>query len=367
MAVKVSVIIPVYNEQDYLRECLQSLKNQDFVDCEFICVDDGSTDGSLSICKLFATSDERFKVISQKNAGPAVARNAGMDLAQGEYICFVDSDDRVKSNMLTRLYSEAKSGDFDIVVHGADTFGDGEPEKYISDAINVSNHTIMDFTVEDIFMEKGCRPFLWQHFIRASIIKGWPNKINADLKIGEDQAFEIRYFSYARKVRFIEDRLYEYRINKKGSITEWYSHHLMDKLWQHDKMIFTVQVEINPDVIDDEAKLVLMQWGLDMMYWDMIKLLYRDQVPYARELMKFLNNYGAERLNGRFDRIHTTMYEQMVLMDEYGDKPEELIAEERKVLDCCIKELDGVTKGFNFKFRKKAGHIIYAVKKKLKQ
>lgn len=328
MAVKASVVIPVYNEEGYLSECLQSLKDQDFEDCEFICVDDGSTDRSLQICESFAASDARFKVISQKNSGPAVARNKGIDLAQGEYICFVDSDDRARSNMLSRLYEVAKSGDYDIVVHGADTFGEGEPEKYITDAINVKNHVIRNFTVEDIFSEKGCRPFLWQHFIRASIIKGWKNKINADLRIGEDQAFEIRYFSYANKVCFIEDKLYDYRINKPGSITESYSHRLMDKMWQLDKMIFTVQVEINPKVIDDDAKVVLMQWGLEMICRDMINLLYRDQIPYARELRKFLNNYDAERLSGRFDRIHYAMYIQVLLLDEYGDNREEFVAEE---------------------------------------
>ena len=91
--VKISVIVPVYNVEKYLKKCLNSLINQTLNDIEIICVDDGSTDSSIEILKEFELKDDRIIVISQKNEGAATSRNKGINLAKGEYISFVDSDD----------------------------------------------------------------------------------------------------------------------------------------------------------------------------------------------------------------------------------------------------------------------------------
>ena len=92
---EISVIIPVYNVESYLRQCLDSVVNQTFEDIEIICVDDGSTDGSLDILNKYASSDNRFKIISQPNQGLGTARNNGLKLACGNYIYFLDSDDYI--------------------------------------------------------------------------------------------------------------------------------------------------------------------------------------------------------------------------------------------------------------------------------
>ena len=94
---KFSIIIPVYNVASYLRECLDSVLAQTFTDWEAICIDDGSTDGSGAILDEYAVRDARFRVIHQKNAGVSVARNAALDVAKGEWICFVDADDWISA------------------------------------------------------------------------------------------------------------------------------------------------------------------------------------------------------------------------------------------------------------------------------
>ena len=115
---KVSIIVPVYNVEKYLRKCLDSLINQTLKDIEIICVNDGSKDNSPKILEEYAKKDNRIIVINQENAGLSVARNSGIDIAKGEYIGFVDSDDWVDLDFFEKLYYSATSNDADIAVGG---------------------------------------------------------------------------------------------------------------------------------------------------------------------------------------------------------------------------------------------------------
>ena len=111
---KISIIIPVYNAEKYLRKCLDSVINQTLKEIEIICINDGSTDLSLSILKKYATCDNRIKIINQENQGVAIARNNGLKYATGEYIGYVDSDDYVSSIFFELLYNNAKKYNADI-------------------------------------------------------------------------------------------------------------------------------------------------------------------------------------------------------------------------------------------------------------
>lgn len=113
---KVSIIVPVYNAEKYLQECVNSILNQTLSDLELILVDDGSTDSSPALCDKCAAQDERVKVIHQTNAGAAVARNNGIKVAQGEYIAFVDSDDWIDTDMYERMLDAAAANDCDLVI-----------------------------------------------------------------------------------------------------------------------------------------------------------------------------------------------------------------------------------------------------------
>ena len=118
----VSVIVPIYNQEKYLKQCIVSIQNQTFRDIEILCVDDGSTDSSPTILLKLAATDSRIHLLFQSNAGAGAARNHGMDHAAGEYITFLDSDDTFESDMLEKLYKKAKTDDADIVVCRADSF-----------------------------------------------------------------------------------------------------------------------------------------------------------------------------------------------------------------------------------------------------
>ncbi len=111
---KISVIVPVYNVEEYLRECLDSVVNQTLSDLEIICINDGSTDNSLKILKEYAKKDSRIKVIDKKNEGLSATRNLGIDIATGEYIGFLDSDDWIDLDFYEKLYDAAKKYKADI-------------------------------------------------------------------------------------------------------------------------------------------------------------------------------------------------------------------------------------------------------------
>lgn len=113
--IKVSIVVPVYNVESYLDRCLTSLTNQTLKDIEIILVDDNSPDNCLKICNQWAEKDKRIKVIHKENEGLGLTRNAGMRVAQGEYIAFADSDDYVDLSMMERLYSECASQNLDCI------------------------------------------------------------------------------------------------------------------------------------------------------------------------------------------------------------------------------------------------------------
>ena len=135
---KVSVIIPVYNVEKYLEECLGSILNQTYINIEVICIDDGSTDASLHILQRCASKDERVIVLTQKNLGAACARNLGMSIAKGEYLLFLDSDDVFHPDMIRKAIDKAEKFESDIVVFKAMSFDTVTGEKVALNDLFVS-------------------------------------------------------------------------------------------------------------------------------------------------------------------------------------------------------------------------------------
>ncbi len=122
MSVKVSIIIPVYNAQSYLANCLDSVLSQTLREIEVICVNDGSTDSSLQILQSYAAKDSRIRVISQENGGAGAARNTGMKNASGQYYSFLDADDFFEPDMLECAYKKGAEKDLDVVVFKSDQY-----------------------------------------------------------------------------------------------------------------------------------------------------------------------------------------------------------------------------------------------------
>ena len=152
---EISVIIPVYNVEKYLRSCLDSLLNQTFKDLEFICIDDGSTDNSAHILYEYAQKDPRFTIMQQKNQGQGVARNNGIQVAKGKYIAFVDPDDWVESNMFEILVKKIRESNAEII-----QFNYKEHNEYTKNSKNYN--IIKSLSSVMTYDENGNAYYTWQ-------------------------------------------------------------------------------------------------------------------------------------------------------------------------------------------------------------
>ena len=205
----ISIIVPVYNVEKYLERCLNSILKQSFTNWECILIDDGSKDKSSSICDFFADKDRRFKVIHQKNQGVSQARNTGIDLATGEWIAFVDSDDWIENSMLQDLYNAAIDNKADAILCGYyRTNGKRKVEEY---RFNRGWFKIPD----DLVIQLNST---WGKLFKTSIIKN--NNIRFPLRITycEDACFTFYYFLISAKIYAIEKSLYNYYRNMNSIV-----------------------------------------------------------------------------------------------------------------------------------------------------
>lgn len=212
-----SLIIPVYNVELYLRQCLDSVLNQNFDNYEVICINDGSTDGSGAILDEYSKKNDSIKVISQKNKGLSAARNAGIKAAKGDYVFFLDSDDWIEKDTL-KILSESISNEDVICFNGRRYFEDGteeEPDKGITED-NLSGW--------DYYNKYALVPSKF-HFV-CVVLRLYKREflLNINLLFEEGIYHEDNLFTpiacyYASKVKVIPDILYVYRI-RGGSITQ---------------------------------------------------------------------------------------------------------------------------------------------------
>lgn len=223
MDYKISIIIPIYNGEKYLSQCLESLINQTLKDIEIICVNDGSTDNSLKILEEYAKKDKRIKIINKKNAGLGAARNTGMKYANGDYIGFVDSDDWVDRNMFKKLYIKAKSHNIDIVMCPVCIYDDNvQKGNYDYSYFNLDcfnedfNNLIFDYQKTKDFFFRICVT-AYNKIYRTEFLKNIGVKFPEGI-IFEDNPFFYKTFLRAKQVAIIRDFLYFYRGQRADSI-----------------------------------------------------------------------------------------------------------------------------------------------------
>lgn len=231
--VAISIVIPVYNIENYLEKCLDSLINQTFKDIEVICVNDGSKDKSLDILNEYAKKDSRFKIINQENSGSGSARNNGLNNAQGKYVQFLDGDDYFEPEMLEKLYNLAENHKADIAVCSSRKVDD---EGNITETRNPNsplNLNLIPFNKvfnyedfpNDIFSLTGTVP--WNKlYLRKMLVK---NNLKFPKLTGpDDLCFVHMAIVCAEKIVAIDDELINYRYNRPGSVQTYRANHTID-------------------------------------------------------------------------------------------------------------------------------------------
>ncbi len=221
---KISVIIPVYNTEKYLDECLDSVENQTLKEIEILCVNDGSKDNSLEVLQKHAEKDDRIKIINQENAGVSAARNTGIKAAQGKYISFFDSDDIILPYFLEKAYDDLTKNNVDVAAFKLQTFIDGEEINfdnfnYDSSKVKVCKRSEKQNPFYDMVENTGY--IVTKVYKRSLIIDN-----NIWFKEGvtnyEDQLFNLLLFPHVTKMVQDDNTVYLYRTNRPGSaVTEF--------------------------------------------------------------------------------------------------------------------------------------------------
>ncbi|NLP45229.1 MAG: glycosyltransferase [Peptococcaceae bacterium] len=264
----VSVIIPVYNVEKYLPQCLDSLLNQTLKDIEIICIDDGSTDNSLSILRRYEEMDSRVRVYTQNNKGAGAARNKGIELARGEYFSFLDSDDFFEPEMLELAYKASVDNNADIVQFFSDSYNDKNSKfEYIPNILKINNFPCKNpFSVHDIpekIFNLGNK-WAWDKLYKASFVKE-NNIMFQEIRTSNDMYFVCVSLVLANKIFILPNILAHQRINRSDSLSvtreKSYDCYYIALLKLKKKL-----VELN---MYDTVKRSFVNWAIDFCLWNL--------------------------------------------------------------------------------------------------
>ena len=322
--VKVSVVIPVYNVEDFLEECLDSIVNQSLKDLEIICVNDGSTDNSLDILNRYAEKDDRFTVISQENGGHAVATNRGMELAKGEYLYLMDADDILKLNALEETVRVADEKNVDFVIFQAINYY-MDTDEY-KEQENYSMNKLADFVGDKVFNWKDVKDFAfkitvtpWSKLYRRDFVVNCGAKFPEGL-VFDDNVFFFEVFFNAERITFYRKHLfvrrwYSQSSTKAGDQRFLDSIKIIDLMWDLFKKydVFTV--------FKNELYNLRVRVGYKRLTWikDEFKQMYLEALKKDFEKVKketFFDDF-YENLIERNQRIYSLVLEL--------DSPSEII------------------------------------------
>jgi glycosyltransferase involved in cell wall biosynthesis len=215
----VSVIVPIYNSEQYLHQCIDSIVNQSYKNIEIILITGDSTDNSSKICDEYALSENRIRVIPEKNSGPAAARNTGIENSKGEFIFFVDSDDFIENDAIKLLIENYRRTRADIIIGDFNKINDNNPDsghnRVFSNSKLLTKQDIIDYTRWYLKKPNKFPLFAqsWGRLFKSSIIKNNNIYFNADLRTFEDVAFNFDYLNYTDKVFFLKETIYNHLIH----------------------------------------------------------------------------------------------------------------------------------------------------------
>ena len=239
---KISVVVPVYNAEKYLNSCVDSLLGQTYLNTEIILVDDGSIDNSGVICDSYALKNEHIRVIHKENGGVSSARNEGIANAIGSYICFVDADDYIDRDMLSKLYDKIIDGDNDISLCGIELVENEEsiPLKENFEGINNEFQRVENIVYGTLF-GSASRCIFPKNLIEKHNLKF------KNIRHCEDQIFFIEIASYAKNIFIVNEPLYNYRRNiDSGAKSKYYVDFLDDRM-RYFETINNIIQKLNAD------------------------------------------------------------------------------------------------------------------------
>lgn len=238
----ISVIVPVYNTERYISECVESILCQTYKKLEIILIDDGSKDNAGVMCDELAKTDDRIIVLHQENRGVSSARNTGLNTATGEYVVFVDSDDFVEADYIYKLYS--KINEFDIVICGIGRYVSGEKQENLLDEMILNKAELISQTIGNNYIGG----YLVNKIFNRTIINDNNIRFNNKVHIGEDMLWILQYLNYCNRGIYLSHTLYYYRLNNDSALQYSMQNGIFDKknievLWVNDLLRESIIIE----------------------------------------------------------------------------------------------------------------------------
>lgn len=210
----ISIIVPVYNIEKYIVECIESIRNQSYRKLEIILIDDGSTDDSGKICDEYLQKDDRIKVVHQENQGVSVARNQGIAMCNGTYVFFIDGDDYVGKDYIKILYEKIMSQKYDVAISNAIIVQNNEEKQFndLKQEIELTNQEV----IKKLLSGRDFQTVCWGKMYKTEIVK--KIKFNTKMKIAEDLDFLLKVFENCDKIILIPNYSYYYRIRNNSAV-----------------------------------------------------------------------------------------------------------------------------------------------------
>ena len=294
----VTVVVPVYNVEAYLEDCLGSLRAQTLEDIEIVCVNDGSTDGSLAILESCAELDSRVRIVDKANGGLSSARNAGIEAATAPYVCFLDSDDRFAPQACEEIYRALHGCEADVFTFGARwTPEDGAPD-WMARALSPRDAVYDGFDSALLFKEAS-RPFAWRTACRTEFLRCNGLLFDESLRFGEDQAFHFAVYPRSRRTVLSSKRLYEYRLDRPGSLMGTIQDDIVAKLDRHSLIVDSVVADWRAGGLLDLCPAEFISFAVDFVAYDAVKLHDGDYRRIAGHLGDILGSCWPVDAMGR--------------------------------------------------------------------
>lgn len=310
---KYSVLIPVYNTEKYLQQCLESVRMQRIEDYEVIIVNDGSTDNSRLICEKYEKIDARFKLINQENGGLLLARRVALKVARGDYILFLDSDDYWEPDTLEVVEERINETEADVIIFGFNCVCEGE---ILEKRLLLRDHT--SFTKDSVeqylqaWIETPDLNAIWSKVVKRECIDYWNEyEKYKGLSSGEDYIQSIYIVRHAKTISYIGKPIYNYRKNPKSISSNFYPDKIRQLFWGRDLFLksFSEELKLNKSLTE--------KFWLSFYRWLVINLvqLYKS---CNFTIIKKWNNYIKDQpmyLEGEKYRAKLSLksYERAIL------------------------------------------------------
>ena len=309
---QVTVVIPVYNIEKHLRQCLDSVQAQTLRDLEIICVDDGSTDTSPQILAEYAVRDSRFQIITQANGGPGAARNTGLARARGEYIIFLDSDDWFEPHMLELMRARAKETGADVTICKAAEFdaraGRELPSEWMLKTEYLPGETFAPKEIaEHIFQFTYGWP--WDKLFRREYIQQAGLKYPL-LPNSEDLVFIFQALALAERITVIPEHLVHHRANRMGSVS--------NSRYKDLEVPYQALVQLRESLKDrgvyPDYERSFLNWAMEFLVWNAANMgEHRAQRAYFQNLKRvWLPEMGFETYTGTYYENRFTYHKYLL-------------------------------------------------------